>query len=304
MFVQDGGSKIMHGAILGTLKTVLYFFMYKYSTEKVLTVKDLATVNKFGLFESNRDIDENHVKNIKKAILAGIPMPDVIIELRTLKIIDGQHRLAAIRELMEEGYEVSISVVFKDYGGSEDAAMAFAHSINANQKGWTDKNYVGYWKTKPNHQAYAELEKFASTHSLCYSIRKTGNLKGTKNLKLTTAARLVLGPDFKRKSIREGGFKASADDFENAAYYHNEINRILTIKGYVTPEKTCPNIGNSFESMITGWINFRNKPQTMRRMEKVGGFDGYCLRVDNLDMSVCTNTQEWQSRFAALLPQD
>lgn len=271
--------------------------MQKYSTEKVYTVSDLKTVNSFTLFERNRDIDENHAKKIKNAILRGEDVGTAEIELRTLKIIDGQHRLEALRQVLEEGGQGSINIVFKDFRGNEDAAMEYAHSLNAYQKGWTDKNYLAYYK--PKIDVYRKLEEFASNNSLCYNIMKSGKNKGKKNLKLTTAARLVMGPNFQRSAIKEGKFNATDEDFLTAVDYHNEIRRILQIKGYVTEEKNLPNMGNSFEAMITAWINFRNA--TWRQMEKIGGFDAYCLRIPHLNMEVCTNIKEWYNRFNGLL---
>lgn len=269
----------------------------QYLTKKVYTVNDLKTVNQFSLFESNRDLVEQHVKNIMVALRKGENVGIALIELRTDKIIDGQHRIEAVKRLLENGENASIDVVFKDFGGDEKSAMDFAHDLNCYQKGWTDKNYLAYYK--PQNDDYKRLEDFAKAHSLCYSIVKTGPNKGGKNLKLTTAARLVMGLAFKRDAIRKGTFQATDEEFEEASQYHDEIKRMLEIKGYVNEEKTCPNIGNSFESFITGWIIFRTK--TYRQMEKIGGFDAYCLRVPNLDMSVCTNVQEWYRRFSNLL---
>lgn len=271
--------------------------MALFNTGKVYTVKDLETVNAFTLFARNRDVSENHVLKIKKALQNGEDVGLATIELRTLKILDGQHRIEALRRVLEEGGKASIDVVFRDFGGDEDAAMEYAHALNAYQKGWTDKNYLAYYK--PKQEAYAKLEEFASDNSLCYSVAKTGKNAGRKNLKLTTAARLVMGPNFQRSAIREGKFSATDADFENARYYHDEIRRILEIKGYVDEAHTCPNMGNSFEAMITAWINFRQA--SWREIEKIGGFDGYCLRVDSLDMTVCTNIKEWYDRFYALL---
>lgn len=271
--------------------------MNKYSTDRVYTVSDLKTVSQFGLFERNRDLDENHIKKIQKALLNGEKIGVAMVELKTLKIIDGQHRLEAVKRVLESGKPAKIDVIFEDFNGNEDAAMEFAHSLNANQKGWTDKNYLAYYK--PKQEAYQKLEKFASDNSLCFSIAKTGKNQGKKNLKLTTAARLVMGPNFQRNAIRVGAFNATDKDFSNAVLFHNEIKRILEIKGYVNEEKNCPNMGNSFESMITAWINFRNS--TWREMEKIGGFSAYCLRVPHLDMSVCTNIKEWYDRFYQLL---
>lgn len=272
--------------------------MINYKVNQVYTVSDLKTVNQFGLFERNRDLNENHVNEIVKAIKAGKKMPSIVVELRTKKVIDGQHRLEAVRRILEEGGQASIDVEFADFNGNENAAMDYAHDINAHQKGWTDKNYLAYYK--PVMESYRKLEEFAASHSLCHSVAKAGKNKGRKNLKLTTAGRLVMGPNFQRSSIRLGNFNATDEDFADAAAYHDELKKILTLTGYVNDEKNCPNMGNSFESMISGWINFRNK--TYRKMEQIGGFDSYCKRIPKgLDMSVCTTVKGWYDRFESLI---
>lgn len=272
--------------------------MVEYNVNQVYTVSDLKTVNQFGLFERNRDINENHVNEIIKAIKAGKKMPPIEVELRTLKAVDGQHRLVAARRIMEEGGQVSLDVVFRDFNGDEDAAMDYAHDINAHQKSWTDKNYLAYYK--PVIDSYRKLEEFAASHTLCHSVAKSGKNKGNKNLKLTTAARLVMGPNFQRSAIRLGNFNATDEDFADAAAYHDELKKILTLTGYVSEDKNCPNMGNSFESMISGWINFRSKQY--RKMEQIGGFDSYCKRVPKgLDMSVFTTVKGWYDRFDSLI---
>lgn len=271
--------------------------MCNYSTEKVFVVSDIKTASEFALFIDNRAIRPLHVKEIKKAILEGKKMPNIIVDLQSKKVIDGQHRLEAVRQILEEGGKASIRVVFENCE-TEVSAMEFAHDINANQKGWTDKDYVNYWKDKKD--VYNRLVEFAKEHSLCYGVSKTGKSKGEKNLKLTTAARLIMGPSFQRSAIRDGKFTAKDRDFARANQYHDELKKILMKVGKVTEEKNLPNMGNSFESMITGWINFRN--ETYPEMENAGGFSNYVKFIhDNLDMSVCTVVKEWQERFYDVL---
>lgn len=264
-----------------------------FEADRVYRISDLETLESLGFFEWNRDIDEKHVKDIMDAIKAGKKMPPIFIDIRTGKIIDGQHRVEAYRRLILEGFFCIVKILFEDEGAEEEI-MAYAHDINANVKGWNDKNYLAYFKYK-KIEDYQRLEDFAKSNSLCFSIRKTGKQKGEKNLKLTTAARLVLGPNFDRRAIKDGKFHANEKQFENAVKYHNQIKKILEIKGYVTDEKTCPNMGNSFESMITGWINFMN--DYALDICELGGFDMYCVAVKDLDMTVCTKTQTWYDRF-------
>lgn len=68
-----------------------------------------------------------HVDEIVEALKAGTRMPPIIIDQSTFKVVDGWHRIEAIRKQL--GDKASIEAELKEY---EDEAAMFADSIRLN----------------------------------------------------------------------------------------------------------------------------------------------------------------------------
>lgn len=52
--------------------------------------------------DGNREIHEKHSEELKKAIIEGAQFPPILVDRKTLKIIDGQHRYDAFCLALEE----------------------------------------------------------------------------------------------------------------------------------------------------------------------------------------------------------
>lgn len=87
---------------------------YKYKEFEI----NIKTINSFKLLENRRLLRQNHYKKIKRAILEGINFdsPLIVNENKNQKrIIDGQHRYTAIKEILDMFPKFKIKVLLIIY---------------------------------------------------------------------------------------------------------------------------------------------------------------------------------------------
>ena len=103
---------------------------------------------------SNREVDPKHVRKLvaaisKKNLLHANP----IKVNESLQVIDGQHRLAAAKELgLPIYYEIS-NITREDVS-----------TLNSNQKNWNAMNYIDFWAVEKK-EAYLKISSMISTYS-------------------------------------------------------------------------------------------------------------------------------------------
>lgn len=89
----------------------------------------------FKEFSSNREVDRKHVnklvQSIQKRNLLGV---NPIVVDNNMRVIDGQHRLAAAQILGVEIYYVQENINRKDIS-----------LLNSNQKNWTAMDYINFY---------------------------------------------------------------------------------------------------------------------------------------------------------------
>lgn len=95
------------------------------------TIYQSKNYDKFRFLESNRMVDFRHVRRLKKSI-ADIGLIEPIVVNDHLEVIDGQHRLQALKELDEP----------VTYIVSHSADKATVMDVNNTQKNWSLSDYV------------------------------------------------------------------------------------------------------------------------------------------------------------------
>lgn len=95
------------------------------------TIYQSKNYDKFRFLESNRMVDFRHVRRLKKSI-ADIGLIEPIVVNDRLEVIDGQHRLQALKELDEP----------VTYIVSHSADKATVMDVNNTQKNWSLSDYV------------------------------------------------------------------------------------------------------------------------------------------------------------------
>ncbi len=125
--------------------------------------------DKFKTINSNRDVDQKHVNNLKKKIQAKnlLHLNPIIVNSK-FEVVDGQHRLEVARQL-----KLPIFYIVEDNIGEGDIA-----DLNTTKKNWSIDEYINHFAKKKNKE-YIQLKSFISKHphlqkSLCYKELYTG----------------------------------------------------------------------------------------------------------------------------------
>ncbi len=117
-------------------------------------VYETTDYDQFHLLPENRVVDPVHVRKlagqIKEQNLLRIKPLDVTADLG---VIDGQHRLAAAREL-------GVPIFYKIGAQLNESAIT---ALNVGQKNWAATDYLHYWTVK-GRPAYVAFTEFRTRH--------------------------------------------------------------------------------------------------------------------------------------------
>ena len=105
---------------------------------------------RFSYFNSNRNLDENHVKRLMYSIELNGLLEEITINEKW-QIIDGQHRFEALKRL-------SLPVYAKIKSGASEEDII---PCNIVRRGWTIKNYVNHYASK-GIADYTQLQEMIS----------------------------------------------------------------------------------------------------------------------------------------------
>ena len=119
----------------------------------------IQSTDQYHLFKtitSNREVDRKHVKRLAQAISdQNLLHLNPIIVNSNMDVIDGQHRLAAAKQL-----RLPIYYVMDDEVGKNHIAK-----LNSNAKNWGTMDYVNYW-TAEKRPGFAELARFVNKYGI------------------------------------------------------------------------------------------------------------------------------------------
>lgn len=165
-----------------------------------MEIKSTKNYKQFEFVQSNRDIDEAHLKRLKEAIMEKnmLSLTPIIVNQK-MEVIDGQHRLKAAEQLGVEIYYLMDTGI----GESEMSAL------NAIKKNWKLEDYLNHYMIvgKPE---YKKVGAFVRSHS---------------NIPLS-AAILLLGADYGglTKDFRRGAFVVA--NLDDANQISKEIEKL------------------------------------------------------------------------------
>lgn len=172
-----------------------------------MTLK-IATYDKFKVIEFNREVCEKHKNKLIESMREhGFMQSCPIIVDKKMRIIDGQHRVYAARDL---GLEIPYIV-------QEDATDEHIIAYNSLSKRWTLADYVSFY-AKKGARSYVLLKQFAEANNYSY---------GTAVTVLLCA---VSGGEHS-KQVRDGKLKVTYDDIEAGAERARNISQIIAICG-------------------------------------------------------------------------
>lgn len=264
--------------VIPTIENVDYDRIYKFNVNP-----------NFGLFNANRDLNKSHVKKVKRGILEGKYKAKYIapirVDIRTMKISDGQHRDKAFKEAWEMGSTEIMRVIFEDLPEDEREKLDVVAEINSTQSNWGQSAYEKRMIVEGN-ESMIDLEDFGKSHALCQKRNKKGEVTGFYSRYVYA---IVLGRNVS-KEIREGKLKVKDSDIDFAEQIHYELERLIKALGY--------EMNSWFESFANAWYAVRKDRVYCEEIEKIG-FD---VIVDNIKSKfdgwqVGTSRIEWEQRF-------
>ena len=196
----------------------------------------------FGKHQENRQINHGHLQKIKKQFLSSFEIiPAVIINIITNHIIDGQHRLQAFQDLVDEGLlppDSKIKVMWVEIPVSEEKLHII--EANCNTKNWSLDDYISSY-VKAGIQSYVKLDEWCKAHPLSSDEGKA---------KYRYGAAIIAG---KRCNtvLKDGTFTFTDDEISKADEIHAEMLEIVEVFG-------LNGKGNWIESLATSWSSVRN----------------------------------------------
>lgn len=114
---------------------------------KAPTIQHTKNYDRFKRFNSNREVNKNHLKRLKDSIKAkNLLYPFPIVVNSDMEIVDGQHRLTAAKELGLPVYFIM----------DDDVTQADIAMVNNNRKGWTAMDYVQFYREQ-GYEPYKKL---------------------------------------------------------------------------------------------------------------------------------------------------
>lgn len=169
--------------------------------------------DKFKRLEGNREVDAKKVKKIKKSIEEVGYISNPIIVNENFEVIDGQHRLQALKEL---GKPIEY-IIQKKLNIKEVLYM------NVNQEKWSMMDYIKSHAELGN-ESYKRLLDLVELYPI-YNLNTIGKaVKGINKLA--------------NKQIQNGGLEISQNEYEQAIIKLNYLNRYIPIFKYLLGRTT------------------------------------------------------------------
>lgn len=149
-----------------------------------MRIKLSAIIEDFALYPRG-DVDSGHVAHIAAAIESGQQMPDIIIERKSKRIIDGFHRKRAFVRVL--GADGEVDVIVKEYPSEADMFLD-AMKRNANH----GRNLTSYDRTVAINKAVGfAIEPEYIAGALNMTVEKVNGWKVTRCAKLENSGRVV-----------------------------------------------------------------------------------------------------------------
>lgn len=257
-----------------------------------------TNLDAFTRHPSNRELDKNLVKKYYKSMLEGASddlIGEMTIDVKTNQIYDGQHRIEAYKLASKEGFNRPLRVKFINAPENLDEQRQLINDIN-NGKHWNDKDHIHSHIDGNND--LKRLQTFCLNHPRLFKEKKTGKDKGTKKIFYRRGAAIVTGNQtYYKKSLKDGTFRASEDDWNDAETVYNEIMKILDVTK-LSNQTDIP----AFEGIINGWYKVRNDIKQIRKINKLPHkMDDVYEAMETMDSRHTTSADIWQGRFEAAI---
>lgn len=244
-----------------------------------------AEIENFIFNEKNRKVNRNQVNKLKECLKEGRRfVSPIVVNSRNNHVIDGQHRLMAFKESINEGAipaysTIDVKFVYEDEK-NEDKLICEMNSI---AKKWGQADYVNF-HMQSNKESYEKLNKWASSHSLTRRVSKN-----TVVPYLRYASAILTGKNCKDK-LKNGTFTISDSDLERGNLVHDEMEKILDVM-------RLPKTGPHLEGMALEWNKYREK------LTPIDRFIPYFKMTKTSLKTNPTGSKDWHLIFCSTLAE-
>lgn len=265
-------------------ETGLYYF-----------VNDPELVKDFGCVlngvDFNRQLDEQHVKDIMNVILNGEYGGKYIAPIRVDEVshvvLDGNHTLEAFRRAWANGSKEKIKIMFVDVPDDVMKLHRIVADINSGNLKW-DIDDFSTAQEKLGIPYMVKLKEFAETHPLCI----TGKKK--QKISYRTVGCFLKGGNITNNIMKET-LEITGEELEFAETIYQEIDKMMDVLKYTK--------NNWFESFIKAWYSIRKDDIVYNKIINNTGFDTFLKHIKKLsiDWQLISRKAYWEKMFRTAL---
>lgn len=246
----------------------------------------------------NREIDQRNVKQFKQMMLNGeydTEKSVITVDYATKQIYDGQHRVEAYKQAKKEGYNQDIRVMYIEAPETLEAQRKLINDLN-NGKHWNINDRIHSFIDDDND--LRKLEKFCLSHPRLYKEKKNGKNKGERTAFMRRGAAVITGdPTYYKRTLYDGTFRPSKEDWADAENIYNEVMGILKATR-LDNQSDIP----ALEGIINGWYSIHNDTKLSKKInalpKKVKTLYEF-MDPDTMDVRHTTSKEQWRDRFKA-----
>ena len=228
---------------------------------EMISLKEIKSLN-LGFHPQNRQVYQAHVNDIKKFIINDGPnalshIGTIIVSIKTRNQLDGQHRIQACMELLDENHlSPNDKLPFQWIWCNDlDEEYKEIERYNNRAKHWTSGDY--FRANKMVNENYRRLESF---------IKECPKLRGKNSTRPAYA--LLFGKSYNRTDFNAGKFTMTEEDRQRGLQMYNEIERLTVY--LKAPEKIsaygiAPRL--NFEELACAWWIYRSTAGAQTEMD-------------------------------------
>lgn len=248
--------------------------------------------NTFKFYDDNRILNKSHIKEIRmdidKAPYKAKYFAPIRIDINTMGIADGQHRVSAFIKAWKEGSLEEMRVIFEDYpiDNSGNDRMSIIARINGTNKNWGINDHQ-HRLLSEDHKSMKTIEEFGKTHSLCQKKNSKGEVVGFYP---RYAYAILFGRNM-TTDVKNGSISVSNSEIEFGNKLHDELHKLIDVLNY--------EMNSWFESFAHAWYNIRKTDKAYSTIIDNLGIDTICEHIsDEFEgYQIITRKAEWERRI-------
>lgn len=248
----------------------------------------------FKWFEDNRTLNKAHIAEIASDIMKtpykAKYFAPVRIDINSMGIADGQHRISAFIKAWESGSKEPMKVIFESYPTDANERMSVIARMNGTNKNWGVNDHQ-HRLLAENNTHMLNIESFGKSHSLCQKKNKKGEVVDF----FPRYAYAILFGKNATKDVKDGSIKISKSDLDFGEQMHSELEQLVSVLGY--------EVNSWFESFAHAWYNIRRNDKANSALIDELGLDNICKNIRHYfhGWQVVTRKTEWENRFRTLV---